>query len=121
MTTTTKITLVDLARAVNRLIEEAPDKRNPLDGWNCVYHDEATDDRCLIGQALYDLTGRNMPSEYEGQDIQSLLNYGPFRRYFGLDVDSDSFDLVVAIDNTQGLADTAGAWGTLDKINVVNS
>lgn len=121
MTTTTKTTLDDLARAVNNLIDTRPTARNPqLDGVDsCLYHDPDTDERCLIGQALYDLTGWNVPEEFEEQGIESLLSNSKFRRFFGLDFDPDvHFGLIQAIIDAQGMADGVCAWGTIDKINV---
>lgn len=116
-TTTKTITLTDLALAVNRLIDECPDRCNPSVGNDCVYYDELTDARCLIGQALYDLTGCNVHPSYEGQSIDALLSSDEFRRSFGLAV-GDNFGLEMAIVDAQSLADGKCAWGILDKINV---
>lgn len=118
--TTTKTTLVDLARAVNDLIETRPNSRNPrMDGSDsCLYHDPDTDERCLIGQALYNLTGWNVPAEFEEQGIESLFACGKFRRFFGLSVDPNAFGLEQAIVDAQGVADGGSRWGTLDLIPV---
>lgn len=117
-TTTTRTTLADLAQAVNRLIEEKPDNVNPKNGSTCVYHDPITDKRCIIGQALYDLTGWNMPEEFEDNSIESLLDHSKFRNFFGLEFDYAQAEIADALVWAQGLADEGYTWGSLKKINV---
>jgi len=124
MTTTTHktLTLIDLAQAMNRLIDERPNDRNPQssdDSTTCLYHDADTDQRCLIGQALYDLTGHNVPVQFEGLGIGVILANGEFRRFFGLHLGDESMIGVEnAIVKAQAEADGVCAWGTIDKIEV---
>lgn len=115
-TTATKITLAQLAREVNSLIKYSPDERNPRNGSACMYYDPETDSRCLIGQALFNLTGWNVPIEFEDQSIESLLDYSNFRAFFGLEVDDQA--LAAALIDVQEIADGGYAWGTLNSIAV---
>lgn len=116
MTTQTKTTLHELAREVNSLIKWQPDTRNPRNGSSCMYYDPETDSRCIIGQALFNLTGWNVPDEFEDQSIESLLGYSNFCSFFGLEVDDQA--LAEALMNTQAIADGGFPWGTLNKIEV---
>lgn len=115
------ITLTDLAVAVNRLIDEQPNTRNPQDEdtSGCLYYlDDGTEiQRCLIGQALYDLTGKNVPAVFEETGIDTLFQNDEFVHYFGLEV-GENFDLRDDLADAQGVADGHARWGVIDKVNV---
>lgn len=121
-TATKEITLEDLARSVNRLIETNSNMVNPLgaDSSTCVYYDFRTDRRCLMGQALYNLTGRNVPEMFEGEGIDELLGDPVFCENFGLPVptslDSD-LGLRDALGRAQNDADSGRVWGAIAPIN----
>lgn len=121
-TKTKQITLTDLAEAVNDLIDTCPRYVNPQDdGGSCVYYDPETDSRCLIGQALYNLTGLNVPTEFENVGIDNLLTYSNFRRHFGLEIPGDTdedVNLANAIVGAQSMADSNYTWGRVEKIEV---
>lgn len=120
VTATATHTLEDLALVVNRLIEEHPERVNPtgVGSSACIYHDEETDERCLIGEALFVLTGRNVPSEFEGKGVGSLLDNDAFCNYFGLPTDTEFVN-----DSTWGKllraqmeADRMITWGEIEPI-----
>lgn len=117
-TTTKTITLTDLAKAVNNLIEAHPKRINPTDdnGDTCVYHVESTDERCLIGQALYDLTGKNVPGDFEGDGVYTLLQDMVFLSHFGLVREPTDDDTLYALVGVQNVADSYAPWGDAQQI-----
>lgn len=120
-TTTRTHTLTDLARHINEVIEKKPDRTNPTSdylGDSCVYYlnDGVEVRRCLIGQALYEMTGLNVPPVFEEATISTLLSRADFCEYFSIDAD-DRY-LHDAIFEAQREADSMQPWGSIEKINL---
>lgn len=119
--TTVTHTLVDLARHVNDVIDKMPDRLNPKDeylGDSCVYYLEVDGEvsRCLIGQALYEMTGKNVPPRFEEATIGTNLSDAEFCGYFGIDPDDRYLSEPIFV--AQREADSGYRWGLIDKINL---
>ena len=121
-TVTTQHTLEELARTVNRIIVERPGERNPTSDsdTSCLYHSPNTGQRCLIGQALFEMTGLSVPGKYEGQSIDVLLTDMEFCNFFGLPADSRFRDetLWLTVGGKQAQADQGKPWGSLSPIDI---
>jgi hypothetical protein len=119
---TKTITLIDLAEAVNRIIIERPEDCNPFSDYtnSCLYFD-GYGGRCLIGQALYDLTGMNVPKDFEGRGIYALLLHDTdFCEHFDIDFGSARGDMTLfeQIVQAQNEADGQIAWGQVRPIHI---
>lgn len=121
MTTIKTITVEDLARTVNRLIAEQPTQINPVGDNSCLYHEEATDKRCIAGQALYELTEKNVPKSWEDNSIEALIESPSFCERFDL-VTTGPYGadgaLIRQLTRVQADADGFIPWGDISPIRI---
>jgi hypothetical protein len=119
-TQTTQHTLDELARYINRVITENSDRVNPRNEDNdaCLYFDPETLSRCLIGQALFEMTGLDVPPFFEENGIDSLLQYDVFCDFFGLPYEThlSDTDLYCGVTQAQTYADEGVYWGDISPI-----